>query len=211
MKKIGQKVLGIIMALIGLSVQIWGGSVCLANDNSIDLAYKQGYTWYDEEGKSEYEGNNVYDSELTEWGGYLRYIRNRYIVRLDLDRLETGNTFQNRLGIPYEQVEVRSIPIIVSIGKYVWRNLYLLGGMGYSFNEIEIEQYPSDPFGYGMDNSMVYSMILGYDKEIGNSKWYGFGEVRKIWSKAEVHISTGQKFKEDLGNVGLYIGLGRRF
>lgn len=184
--------------------------VTIVKAEEISIGYKQGYTYYDESSPSYYEGNDVYDNEMTNWGAFIRVVEDKHIVRLDIDKLETGNTFQNSLGIAYERVDIDMMPIVLNYGQYLWKDAYGLIGIGYSINDILVEGYVPYPFHYKMFNSLIYTVTLGYDYNL-NDNWYVFLEGRYMYNKARVALSTGRRFKEDLGNKTGFIGLGYRF
>lgn len=173
------------------------------------IALKKGYTVYDQERVSVYEGNNIYDREFTDYGGFIRYVRRPYIYRLDIDTMKTGGEFANPMPIAYEGVDIRMTPVVFSFGRYIYKGIYGLFGAGYSFNKIEIEKYAPYPFNESMDNSMVLSATLGYEQKIGN-KWFGFVEGRYSALKAKVNINGSHAFTEDLSNKTVFVGFGRK-
>lgn len=169
------------------------------------VAIKQGYTVYDENRESKYPGNNVFDSEFTKLGGFLRYTKDGFIYRLDIDGLKTGNTFSHHLPIPYEQVDMEFNPVIFSIGRSFW-NFYGLLGAGYSFNSAEIEGYSAYPISCDLKNSLAFTGTIGYEQPIGD--WFTFGEFRYMHSETDVIINGSKVFTEDISNKEFCVGVG---
>ena len=164
-------------------------------------AVKLGYVEYSEERPSEYTGNNCYDSEMA-YGGFVRWVKDKWIVRADVDYNKTGNTFQNSIPYPYEQIELRQTNYSLTMGKY-FSYLYLLGGVCYTNNYGEIEQYPANPFDYEFKDSWGKVLIVGIEK---GEKVFLFLEGKYTWQDLEVLNIT-----EDVDRLGVYAGIGVNF
>ena len=171
------------------------------------IALKGGYTWWNESKDSPYAGNTIMDNEKS-CGAYLRY-ENDWIYRLDIERLETGNTFSQSIGIAYEKVDFTITPITFQMGKR-WNRFYLLGGVAYLINDIEVEKYTPYPFNESIDNSWGFVATLGYDFMI-TKNLYLFLEGRYLHSKASVYVDSVEQYKENLSNLGGSVGIGWRW
>lgn len=176
----------------------------LQNAFAFDAAIKLGYTSYAENRPSEYVDNTCYDSEIS-YGGFLRFVKDNWIARLDIDYNETGNTFLNPIGIAYEQVNLRQRNFSLSFGSYFFKYLYALVGATYTQNEGNIEQYTAHPFDYEFKNSLAPSATIGIEKSMG--RFFTFLEYRKIWSEMEVRIKENI-ITEDTGNSTVFFGIG---
>jgi len=194
-------------------------SAAFCQDATVSIAVKEGYSFFKDNDKSPYEGNTVMDNEWTKGGGYIRITDESAIYRLDADIISTGNTFSKEVSIAYETANFRIVPVIFSAGGYFFRgnrrigfleNLYILGGMGYSFNQIDTEQYTASPFTAEIRDSYCLSVTLGNDFNV-NENVYLFGEMRYIYNKADIYINSVKSHEEDLSNLGVYGGIALRF
>ena len=149
------------------------------------------------------------DNELTKGGAYVRYV-DEWIYRSDIERLETGNTFSQEIGIAYEKVDFTITPITFQMGKFIWKKLYLLGGVAYLINEIVVEKYPPYPFNEDIDNSWGLVGTLGYDFMI-TKQLYLFLETRYLYSKANIYVNNNKVYRENLSNLEGSIGVGFKF
>jgi len=173
---------------------------------ALDLALKTGYTWYSEEKESEYIGNTCYDSEMSS-GAFVRFVRDNWIVRFDYDKNRTGNTLLNPIPYPYEQIKLTQHNFILSGGRSLgW--FYGLIGVGYTHNEGDIEQYPSDPFSYELKDNINYSATLGIEKSW--DKFFVFLEGRYLWQDLNIKFPDTTT-TENTDNKTIYTGLGWRF
>ena len=197
-----------LLALVVCSIVLFP-LIAFAETAETSIALKEGYVRFSNNGKSEYEGNNIMDNTFS-GGGYLRIVKDETIYRLDIDTFETGNTFSQHIPIAYEKVDFESNPIMLSIGRYFTKGLYGIAGIGILLNDMVVEQYVPSPFDYKIDNSLGLSAIIGYDFKM-NKCFYSFLEGRYLYSKADVYIQGNKNHKENLSNLGMFIGIGWRF
>lgn len=170
------------------------------------IALKKGYVNYDIHRDSKYEGNNVFDSEFSD-GRFLRYDFDKFFLRLDYDTVTTGNTFSQPIGIAYEQCELTSENLTLSIGKRL-EKMYGYVGISYIMNDLKIEQYTPYQFSYGVDDSLGLALGAGVEQPIGN--WFLFIEARYIKAEARVHIEN-RSIDENISNRSLWTGFGKKF
>ena len=129
--------------------------------------------------------------------------KDKWIVRADVDFNKTGNTFLNSIApLPYEQVDIRQTNYSLCVGRY-FSYLYLLGGICYTNNYGEIEQYLTNPFDYEFKDSWGKVLIVGIEK---GEKVFLFLEGKYTWQDLEVLNIT-----EDVDRLGVYIGIGVNF
>lgn len=172
----------------------------------IGVAVKLGHISYEKTKSSEYVGNTCYDSELS-YGGFLRWVKDNWIARFDIDYNKTGNTFQRSIPYPYEQIELRQTNYSLTMGRY-FSFLYLLGGVCFTNNDGEIEQYPSNLFSYEFKDSFGTTAIAGIEKKWKD--WFIFLEGKYTWQDMEVSFKNSS-IEEDTNRFGIYIGTGFKF
>lgn len=171
---------------------------------------------YEQRGDSPYSGNTICDTEEA-LGLYAKWVEeNGFVVRLDYTQHETGNTLQSSIDpIPYEEIEVTQREVMFYIGKEWDQGLYILGGTGIVFNDLYIEGYAANPFNYKSKNSLAYSVIAGFNKELYKN-WRWFIEGRYLWNSMEVDLEylltpAEVNITEDMDNGAMFFGLEYRF
>jgi len=193
----------IVKTLCILLLVLFYSQICFAETS---VAVKAGYVSYKESGDSEYEGNNMYDSEIS-YGAFISKRSNDWVTRIDIDYNKTGNTFQNHIPYPYEQINLEQTNVMLSSGRY-FNNLYILLGTGYTFNSGTIEQYQANPFNYEIKDNYFTAITGGL--EIPMDKWFMFIEGRYMWSEFVVEFDNSE-ITEDTDNLQGFVGIGRKF
>lgn len=210
-----RKFLSFSLVLLSTNLVLIGASLA----GELSVAIKEGYVFFKEHRKSVYEHNHVYDNEWTKGGAYVRYEEYPYFVRLDYDRVETGDEFDQFQGFPYEGVHAKLNSLYLSVGRRFRDYFYAGAGLGAGLNTFDVLTFEIHPIQVDYKPTFLVVGYAGAEYSLYKGV-YVFGEARYSYQKQRIKFRGSTigipgeaegEFKEGLSNLGLFFGLGWRF